>query len=362
MIPLNKPYFNQDDVDAVKKVMKSGWVSQGPVCEEFERAAAKYLKCKHVISVTNCTSALFLSLKALNIQPEDEVIYPDFTFPATALAIQAVGATAVPADVSFYSYNIHAKTICKVVTKKTKAIIPVHLFGRPAQMFYIMNFAKTCGLKVIEDAACALGATYGGKKIGTIGDLGCFSLHARKGITTGEGGLVATNDDDLANQVRLMSNFGVERTYKRKKSIFFLSPGCGFNFKMSDITAAIGLVQLSRIDKMIAWRRKVASAWREIIEDDKFLRDELIILPSMVGDIFQAFVVRCVHDRQRVEKYFKKKGFETGIGTYACHLFPAFYDNKKLHLINSTQLYEECLSLPIWYGLNLKKEWGKKNG
>jgi dTDP-4-amino-4,6-dideoxygalactose transaminase len=327
------------------------------MCEAFEKAVAKYLNCNYVISVTNCTSALFLALKALDVGPGNEVICPDFTFPATPLAILASGATPVLVDVNMYSYNIDADKIERAITSRTKAIVPVHLFGRSAPMIKIMEIAKQYDLKVIEDAACALGASYEGRMLGTIGGIGCFSLHARKGITTGEGGLIATNSAVLANRMKRASNFGIERTFGRVGPVQFSQ--FGFNFKMSDIAAAIGLVQLSRIEKTIRARREQAVIWGKIIATDSFLSERITApLWHAKEDILQAYVCRCaVGQRQAVVDYMREKGFETGVGTYACHTHPAFYMNRLLP--NSAYLAENCISLPVWYGLDLQKEWDK---
>lgn len=366
MIPFLKPYFDNDDLQAIMEVLQSGWVAQGPKVERFEEAVADYLDCEHVVSVTNCTAALTLSLIALGISKNDEVIIPDFTFPATALAVTNVGAIPITADVEFDTYNINIDELKKLITKRTKAIIPVHLFGLACNMTDIMNFSKQEGLFVIEDAACALGTDVVFddiiKKAGTIGDIGCFSLHAAKGITTGEGGLVCTNDEELANRIRRLSSFGDERTYRRRMNDvpFYFDPIAG-NYKMSDITAALGLSQLHKIDQLTDWRIKVAQEWHEIISEDDYFKDKIISQPKIVKDhthIYQSYVVVCSNNQQQnIINHLAYKGFVAGIGTHSCSRYPnVVYNNKHK---NSDYLFRNSISLPRYYGLEVKKEWEK---
>jgi dTDP-4-amino-4,6-dideoxygalactose transaminase len=371
MIPLNKPYFDWQEIAEVKKVFDSGWVSQGPKCEEFEKAVAKYLGCDHVISVSNCTAALYIALLALDICPLKEisetaepceVIAPDYTFPATIQAIQFAGAKPVLVDVDLDG-NLDPDEIEPAITSNTKAIMVVHQFGLPAKMGKIMRIANKHGLPVIEDAACALGAEYKGRKVGTIGAVGCFSLHAKKGITTGEGGLICTNSGGDASFIREFSNFGVERTYGRKVAPVFEMSGA-FNFKMSDIAAAIGLVQLTRIDEFIEERLDIARQWVHVILKDRWLQGKLNGPWISSKSTFQTITAQCRDPKQRemIRQYFRDRGFETGCGTFACHQHPAFdmFANRSLEI--SKLLSESSISLPVWHGLNVEKEWEASNG
>lgn len=366
MIPFIKPYYDDFDFQAVKEVLNSGWVAQGPKVEEFEDAAAKYLGAKHCISTTNCTTALHLALMAMEIGPGDEVIVPDFTFPATALAVLAVGAKPVLADVDFYTYNVTYQAMEAVLTKKTKAIIPVHLFGLAADMWAIRSFAEKNQLLVIEDAACSLGTTVnftnGKRKAGTIGDIGCFSFQASKGITTGEGGLICTNNDVYAERMRRFSSFGDERTYRRgKNGAPFHFDSKGLNYKMSDITAALALSQLRKIERLIDWRVKIAAEWERVISDDAFLRENIMSIPKWVGDhshIYQSYVCVCRAGRRgAIMEYFKERGFSTGIGTHACSAYPATFGSADCS--TARVLFENSISLPRYYGLEVEREWNK---
>lgn len=192
-IPLLRPYFDSEELAEIKRVLDSGWVSQGPKVKEFEDKITEYLGVKYAIAVTNCTSALHLALLSIGVKGGDEVLVADFTFPATGHAVLYCGAKPVFIDIDLKTYNIDPVLIEDKITDKTKAIIPVHTFGQPAEMDEIIEIAEDYNLKVIEDAACALGAKYKNKFAGTIGDTGCFSFHARKGVTTGEGGMVVTD-------------------------------------------------------------------------------------------------------------------------------------------------------------------------
>lgn len=371
MIPFIRPYYNEDDFEAVKKVLQSGWVAQGPKVEEFEEAVADYLDCKYVISTTNCTTALTLAMMALGIGKGDEVIIPDFTFPATALAVTNVGATPILVDVNMFTCNIEHTGIEDKITKRTKAIIPVHLFGLAANMKSIMAIAKEYDLFVVEDAACALGTDvpFLGRmeKAGTIGDIGCFSLHASKGISTGEGGLVCTDNEEFADRIRRLAVFGDERAYRRSrtKAPFYFDPVAN-NYKMSDITAAIGLTQLKKIDDLIDWRIRIAKEWNDVIEKDDYLNDVIRIKPKIVKDhthIYQSYVAVCRdNERQNVMNYFAEKGFATGIGTHAVHKYPnLFKGDAKPFCEASDYLFRNAISLPRYYGLSPLEEWSKAN-
>jgi len=375
LIPLTKPYFDEKELQAVKEVFDSGWLAQGPRCEEFEEDVRKYLNVRYAITVSSCTSALYLALRALEIGEGDEVIVPSFTFPATALAVLWVGATPVFVDCCD-DYTINFENVIRATNKKTRAIIPVHLFGNVCEIAPLIGWAKTNHLFIVEDAACALGAEYGNEKVGTLGDIGCFSLHAKKGITTGEGGIVVTNDFSLAERIRKESCFGIERTIRRNTAPSFET--LGFNFKMSDIQAAIGIVQLRKLGEIIALREEVADTWQNIIWRDLYLSDRI---RGVGGDVpfrnghlamvckrksYQSFVINTYSkdlddkERREVAGYFQKKGFETGIGTYACHHHPVFLNYPKIGPLSYSDYFaRNSISLPIYPGLNLREEWEK---
>ena len=267
MIPLFRPYLDGDELNEIESVLASGWLTQGPKVKEFEEIISKRLGIKHVIACSSCTSALHLALVGVNIKPGDDVLVADYTFPATGHAVVHCQARPVFTDVDAQTYNLDVRDAINKLTSKTKAIIPVHTFGQVAEMDVIMEFAKNNNLYVIEDAACAFGSKYKNRMAGTIGDVGCFSFHATKGITTGEGGCVVTNNDEIARKVRSLFTFGSEKhsSWQRKRNKSFLIPmfmDAGFNYKMSDISAACGVAQMRKLDKIICKKRKLAKYWR----------------------------------------------------------------------------------------------------
>ena len=351
-IPLLRPYFNSEEIEEIKKVLDSSWVSQGPKVKEFEDKIAEYLGVNYAIAVTNCTAALHLALLSLGIKKDDEVLVADYTFPATGHAVLYCGAKPVFVDIDLKTYNINPELIEEKITDKTKAIIPVHTFGQPAEMDTITEIAEEYNLKVIEDAACALGATYKNKFAGTVGDIGCFSFHARKGITTGEGGMVVTNNENFAEKIRNLSVFGMTSAWNREKSDKFIIPeftDVGYNYKMSDITAAVGVAQLKKLGKIIERKRDLARYWDEKLEEIDFI--EAPYISENVKHIYQSYValIDKAINRNKLIKALTKKGVQTQIGTYASHIQPVYNSNQKCP--NSLEIFNRALALPMYYML-----------
>lgn len=351
-IPLTRPYFDSEELNEVGKVLDSGWVSQGPKTKEFEDKFAKYVGAKYAIAVTNCTAALHLSLLAIGIKKGDEVLVADFTFPATGHAVLYCGAKPVFIDIDLKTYNINPESIKGKINDKTKAITPVHTFGQPAEMDAIMEIADDYNLKVIEDAACALGAKYKNKYAGTIGNIGCFSFHARKGITTGEGGMVVTDNKNLAEKIRKLSVFGMASAWDREKSTEFTIPEfteVGYNYKMSDITAAVGIAQLRKLDKIIERKRELAKYWDKKLQEIEFIEPPYV--SENVKHIYQSYVALVDRriDRNKLIEILMKKGVQTQIGTYASHLQPVYNSNQKCP--NSLETFNRSLAIPMYYML-----------
>ena len=352
MIPLFRPYFDSEDLHEIKKVLDSGWVSQGPKVKEFENKVADHVGAKYAIAVTNCTAALHLALLSLGISTGDEVLVADYTFPATGHSVLYCGAKPIFVDVDLDTYNIDSDKIEEKITQSTKAIIPVHTFGQPAEMDKIMKIAHDYDLKVVEDAACALGAKYKNECAGTIGDIGCYSFHARKGITTGEGGMVVTNDVNIAEKIRYLSVFGMKSAWDREKNQIFTIPeflDIGYNYKMSDITAAIGVAQLKKIDMIIERKEKLAKYWDEQLEDIDYISKPYV--QNNVKHVYQSYVAIIDKriNRNKLISNLTKCGVQTQIGTYASHIQPVYGSQDKCP--NSLDIFNRAIALPLYYML-----------
>jgi len=349
-IPLAKPYFGLEELKEIEKVLDSRWVSDGPEVRKFEKKTAEYLGINHAVAVSNCTAALHLSLLALGIKEGDEVLVADYTFPATSHAVLFCRAKPVFIDIDPKTYNINPELIEEKITEKTKAIIPVHTFGQAADMDPIMEIARKHNLYVIEDAACAFGAEYKGRLAGTIGDIGCFSFHARKGISTGEGGLAVTNNETLAKKIKKSSIFGMTSALERENQKEFFVPefvDIGHNYKMSDVLAAMGVVQLDRLEGIIRKKRELAEEYKKQLYGVKGITTPYENVD--VKHIYQSYVVLLDKelDRNVIIKALMKKGIQTQIGTYSCHIQPVYNSGDKCP--NSKEVFERALTLPMYY-------------
>ena len=232
---LNIPLTDHREIEEIKKVLSTGYLTQGPKTAEFEKKVADLIGCRHAFAMSSCTTALHLALVVLGIKEGDEVLVADFTFPATANVVVQQGATPILVDIDLNTFTMNVNDMKRKMTNKTKAIIPVHAFGCSADMDPIMKLANQYGIPVIEDAACAIGTTYYGRYCGNLGTIGCFSFHPRKVITTGEGGMITTNDDELAERIHLLRNHGGVRSGR-----WYTYEAAGFNYRMSDIQGAVG--------------------------------------------------------------------------------------------------------------------------
>lgn len=360
-IPLVRPSFSDAELQGVKDTFESGWVAKGPVAHKFEAEIETYLGVNHAIAVTNCTAALHLAMLALGIGKDDRVIVSDYTFPSTGFAPRYCGAETILCDIDPRTYNMNPdrlEQILKWHPQKIKAIIVVHAFGQVAEMDKIMEIAKRYQIPIVEDAACALGAIYKGKQAGTMGDIGCFSLHARKGITTGEGGVVVTNIDAYANRMRKLSEFGVQSTWGREQGLFSIPTfeELGYNYKMSDITAAVGIAQLKKLDKLVQMRRATAAQYNDAINAGRMPFFTPVFESIDGGHIYQSFAPLVKEeyqkDRANIIQLFRDHGVQATIGTYALHRQPYFSQPKSL--IVSSMVYDRAIALPIWPGVDVK--------
>jgi perosamine synthetase len=345
MIKLARPVIRKDAIADVVRVLESGNLIQGAVVQKFEEGLADYLEIKHAIVVSSGTAALHLALLALNIGPGNEVIVPAFTYPATANVVELVGARPVLVDVTLEDYCLDPRQIEAAVTKRTKAIMPVHEFGQAANMSPIMAIAKRRRLQVIEDAACALGTEYKCKKAGTIGNLGCFSFHPRKAITTGEGGAVVTNDDLLADRLRSLRNHGISGAGPVPDF-----REAGFNYRLTEFQAALGIPQLRKIESFILHRLRAAERY------DRELSGVLgIKIPRRYKNrrmIFQTYHILLAGgvNRDAVIRGLKLAGIETNLGAQALHCL-SFYRKKyrytESRFPNAARAYRQGLALPM---------------
>jgi len=301
-IPVAKPDIGKDEIEAVIETMRSGWVTQGKKVEEFEESFAKYCGVKYGVAVSSGTAALHIALDSLGIKKGDEVITTPLSCVATTNPIVYLNAKPIFVDVEPETLNMDTALIEERITPKTKAILPVHLFGHPVDLDPLMELAQKHGLCVVEDAAHAHGAKYKGKRVGSFGQVSCFSFYADKNITSVEGGMALTNDAELAEKMRMLRSFGM---HKHKK---FYHPLLGYNYKMSDIHAAIGLVQMQKLDKFIQRRR----------ENVKYLNKQLahlnLKLPheqSYAFSVYYAYHILTERGKNKIVEFLEKSGIET---------------------------------------------------
>lgn len=360
IVPLSKPMLTEEELSEIWEVFQSGWLSKGPKAREFEQDIEDYLNVKNAIAVTNCTSALHLACLALGIKEGDQVIIPDYTFPSTGFAPQYVGAELIFCDIDPLTYNIDPGMLELLLIRhqNVKAIIVVHAFGQCADMTKIMKIAEKYKVFVIEDAACALGAKYKNQFAGTFGNVGCFSLHARKGITTGEGGIIVTNDSNLANKMRKLSEFGVLSTWAREQGVWSLPEfeQLGYNYKMSDIAAAIGVVQLRKLNWIIKQRRAASIEYREVIEEHLPFLEPVYESPDCLH-IFQSYVALVKPEYKKYRNYiiqrFLDHRVQANIGTYALHREPVFLCLQPCPV--SDDIFHRAIALPMFQHVGFKK-------
>jgi dTDP-4-amino-4,6-dideoxygalactose transaminase len=346
MIPVNQPSIDTREIKAVIKVLKSGILTgrfgSGPLVKQFETKFAKFSRAKHAIAVNSGTAALHMALWAADIKAGDEVILPSFTFIATAEAVALVRAQPVFVDIKPDTYNIDPDQIESAITDKTKAIIPVDLYGLPAEMDKIREIANQHNLIVVEDAAQAHGASYMGKPPGSLADMTCWSFYASKNMTTGEGGMITTNNDRYAEQLCLIRSHGEKKEYNAAL--------LGHNYRMPEIEAAMGMEQLKKLPTFLAKRRKNATTLTRLMGKLKQLA--LPIEPKGCRSSWYLYTVKIrngeVKERDRVIEELKKQG--VGAAVYyrtPIHLMPYYRQLGKYHLPNTEEIAHQVLSLPV---------------
>ena len=352
-IPIAIPFLGKEEADAAHSTTLSGWVTQGPKVAEFEDNFSAFVGSEYAVAVSNCTTALHLSMIVSGIGEGDEVICPSMSFIATANSIQYVGAKPVFAEVN-EEYNLDINDIKSKITEKTKAILLVHQIGMPADIEAFQQLCKEKGLSLIEDAACAIGSEYKGKKIGGHSDLVCFSFHPRKVITTGDGGMIATSNKEWYERLKLLRQHAMavnDRVRHESNEIIFEDYlELGYNYRMTDIQASIGIEQLKKLDFIISERRKIAHQYIEAFQDIDCI--SLPIEKEGYKTNYQSFSIylkeNCPIKRNDLMQILLDKGISTRRGIMTAHREPAFAYMNEVQLPISENLADNSVLLPLY--------------
>ncbi|AFY41476.1 DegT/DnrJ/EryC1/StrS aminotransferase family protein [Nostoc sp. PCC 7107] len=356
---ITSPAFDEQEILMVKQCLDSGWVTQGPITRQFEELFQQRHQVKYALATTSCTAALHLAAMALQLQPGDEVIVPAFTWVTSAHCAEYVGAKVVFADVEIDTFNIDPVALEAAITPKTKAVVVVHLFGLAARMQEILAIAQKYNIAIIEDAACAVGTTYNGQPVGGLGDIGCFSFHPRKVITTGEGGMVTTNNAELAERLKVLRNHGaspnpdIEATKPYYMGRF---DHLGFNLRFSDIQAAIGLAQMAKLNQLLLDRISCAKQYNVLLESIADIATPST--PPMSGHSYQSYVIRILEGganrRNIIMEALAEDGIQTRPGTHAVHRLGYYqnkYNLKAEQYPNAANAEDLSITLPIFPGM-----------
>jgi dTDP-4-amino-4,6-dideoxygalactose transaminase len=365
-IPFHHPSIGKEEMDAVQKVLASGWLTTGPVALQFEKEFAAYLGCKWALAVNSGTSALQLALDAIGLHPGDEVLVPSYTFTATAEVVTYFGARPVLCDSLAGGFNIDPADAERRITSRTRAIIPVHVAGEPCDLDGVHEVARRHNLRVIEDAAHSLPAWCRGRRIGTISELTAFSFYATKTITTGEGGMLTTNDDGYAERARTMRLHGIGgdawKRYSKSGSWFYEVQHAGYKLNLPDILAAVGVAQLQKCDRFWTQRCQIAAAYREKLSPV----EELELPPSGANPSehsWHLFILRLRADRLSINRdefieELKGLGIGTSVHFIPLHRHPYYvreYGYQNHDFPHAEDGYSRCLSLPIYPDLEEKQ-------
>lgn len=362
MIPIAKPYLTSDDAQAAYDTIMSGWITQGPRVQEFETKFAAYTGAKHAVAVSNCTTGLHLALIVAGIQAGDEVICPSMSYIATANSIMYVGAKPVFAEINPENYNLDIADVAAKITSKTKAILLVHQIGMPADISAFRELCDERGLVLIEDAACAAGCSYRGKKIGSHSDLVCFSFHPRKVISTGDGGMVTTGNDAFAERMKRLRAHGMSVSagdrHGSSKLIFEDHLEVAYNYRMTDIQAAVGIRQLEKLDWIIEERRKIADQYLKAFADIPFIR-----LPHETPDVFtnwQSFSIylrpECPVKRNDLMQALLDKGVSSRRGVMTAHRETAYKEYcQGLSLPATEDACDNSIIIPLYVPMSLEE-------
>lgn len=356
MIPYGRQTIDEDDINAVVDVLKSDYLTTGPKIAEFEQAVASYTGAKYAVAISNGTSALHAACFAAGIGQGDEVITTPLTFAASANCVLYCGGTPVFADVDPYTYNIDPKDIRKKITDKTKAIIAVHLAGQPCDMDEIHSIAQEHNLIVIEDGAHALGSVYKGKKVGCLSDMTTFSFHPVKPITTGEGGMIMTDNEELYKRLVLFRSHGITRDNsmmtRNEGPWFYQQLDLGYNYRITDVQCALGCSQMRKLDKFLKRRRELVERY-----NNAFIECDNIVTPYQLPDTqsgWHLYIVQVKnHDRKQVFETLRDKGIGVNVHYIPVYMHPYYREHgyKDIHCANAEEIYSHIISLPLYPGL-----------
>jgi perosamine synthetase len=358
VLPFHIPEITDDEVQSVVETLRSGWLTTGPKVKQFETEFAKYIGCQHAIAVNSGTAALHLALDAVGIHEGDEVIVPTMTFAATAEVVLYSKARPVLVDCKSDTFNMDPEQIEAAITSRTKAIVPVHYAGQPADMNRLLEIAKEYKLKVIEDAAHALPAKYRGQNVGTMGDITCFSFYATKPITTGEGGMVTTDNDEYAERIGIMSLHGISKDawkrYSSEGSWYYEILYPGYKYNLTDIAAAIGVEQLKKCDQFWQARKRIADMYNIGFAEVREVRTpkcEPCMQHSWHLYVIQLELERLRINRSEFIETLKNEGVVTSVHFIPLHLHPFYRDTfgyKPSDFPVASTLSERIISLPIY--------------
>lgn len=374
-VPIARTQLSEDEIRSVLSPLHSGWLVQGPKVWEFEEKWSAFTGAQHSIAVTSCTTALHLSLAALGFGPGDEAIVPAFTWISTANVVEHLGGKVVFCNIDLDTFNLDLAQLESKITSRTKAILPVHLFGLAADMAAINDLAKKHNLWIVEDAACGFGARYTGQHVGTFGDAGCFSFHPRKSITTGEGGMITTQSSELAERLRRLRDHGavmsdLQRHLGARPYLLADHPDAGYNQRMTDIQAALGSAQMDRAAEIVSERQRLAAVYDRAFAGLSWLRTP--VCPEGYEHGYQSYpclfqpeaatpesIPRINEARNKWMDDLLQAGVSTRPATHAVHMLTYYrekYGLKPVDFPNAWAANDCSISLPLFHGMTAAEQ------